>query len=85
MVGSESVSARMRNRVSRPKLAPLTMSVAKWEAVEALPPLPHTKMRRCPARACERISIACPTLVKSIEAIALSKSSRYCWGKVIRN
>ena len=36
MVGSESVSAMMRNRDARWKLAPLTRSVAKCEAVEAL-------------------------------------------------
>jgi hypothetical protein len=41
--GRESVSAMMRKRLSRWKLAPLTMSQTKCEAVDALPPLPQTK------------------------------------------
>ena len=36
----------MRKRESRLKLAPFTMSQAKCDAVDALPPLPQTKMWR---------------------------------------
>jgi hypothetical protein len=75
MVGSESVSAMMRNRNSRPKLAPLTMSQAKWDAVEALPPLPHTKMWRFSSRARLRMSMASVTFARSIDSMARRRSA----------
>ena len=83
-MGSESVSAMTRKRLSRPKLAPFTMSVAKCEAADALPPLPQVKMRRPSSRACARISIARPTFSTSIAAMAVSSCALYCSAKVIK-
>src|ERR1035438_8804267 len=65
MVERESVRAMTRNRLSRLKLAPLIMSQTKCEAVEALPPLPQTKIRWLVSRAWVRIAIASCTALRS--------------------
>ena len=76
MVGSESVSAMMRNRFSLLKLAPFTMSQTKCDAVDALPPLPHVKMCRFLSRASDSISIARETAPRSTVSKALISLDR---------
>src|SRR5664280_1854784 len=82
MVGRESVSAMMRKRLSRWKLAPLTISQTKCDAVDALPPLPQTKMRRPSSRAWMKMSMAVPTLSSSMVSIAFKTSALYSSGKL---
>jgi hypothetical protein len=53
----------------------LTISQQKCEAVEALPPLPHTKILRFSSRAWRRISIAWFTLSRSTVSIVFSNSA----------
>ena len=75
IVGSESVSAMIRNRLARMKLAPFTMSHTKCEEVEALPPLPHTKIRRFSSRATANMAIAWFTFPKSMVSMAFRTSA----------
>src|ERR1700733_15076036 len=73
----------MRNREGRLKLQPFTMSQAKCEAVEALPPLPQTKMCRPASRDSLNHSMAWLTLFRSMDSMAFNRSVLYCSGKVI--
>src|ERR1700683_1697162 len=73
----------MRNREGRLKLQPFTMSQAKCEAVEALPPLPQTKMCRPASRDSLNHSMAWLTLPRSMDSMAFNRSVLYCSRKVI--
>src|SRR6266404_364151 len=68
----------IRNRSSRLKLAPFTISHAKCDAVDALPPLPHTKIVAFFARASRNQSIACSTSAVSMRPIVSIKAVLYC-------
>src|SRR6266481_3669135 len=58
------------------------MSHTKWEAVEALPPLPQTKIWRSSRRAPMKASMVWPTFSRSTVSMARSTSLLYCCGNV---
>src|ERR1035438_331751 len=60
------------------------MSATKWDAEEALPPLPHTKIVRPCSRASAKTSMAWPTLARSMVSMAFNSSTRYSAGKLMR-
>src|ERR1043165_5344491 len=72
-----SVSERTRKRLPGLSEEPLPRSVAKCEALAALPPLPKTKICRSSRCACLSVSIRRPTASAGMESTALLCAARY--------